>query len=183
MSHFLCVVLLNKEQLEVEGILDTLMEPFNENTEVEPYRDYLDGEDLERGVKRYGSEQALIENMQDWSGRDGGMDLRGIYSMSTYNPKSKWDWLEVGGRWEGYLTGKDTEKPEGQMENNSCLVRDLPEDFKCFAIVTPDGEWHSKERMMMFGGVADEKSDWYKEMLNILGQHSDCLAVGLDCYI
>lgn len=26
--------------------------------------------------------------------------------MSTYNPKSKWDWYEVGGRWSGWLVNR-----------------------------------------------------------------------------
>lgn len=31
-----------------------------------------------------------------------------IYTMSTYNPKSKWDWFQVGGRWRGYFIPKST---------------------------------------------------------------------------
>jgi len=27
--------------------------------------------------------------------------------LSTYNPKSKWDWYSVGGRWDGYFNLKD----------------------------------------------------------------------------
>ena len=27
--------------------------------------------------------------------------------LSTYNPKSKWDWYSIGGRWDGYLELKD----------------------------------------------------------------------------
>lgn len=33
---------------------------------------------------------------------------------STYNPKSKWDWWVVGGRWTGFLSGTD---PEDRPEN------------------------------------------------------------------
>uniref|UniRef100_UPI00052720DB hypothetical protein n=1 Tax=Streptomyces sp. NRRL F-6674 TaxID=1463877 RepID=UPI00052720DB len=25
------------------------------------------------------------------------------YTVSTYNPKSKWDWWQIGGRWTGYF--------------------------------------------------------------------------------
>lgn len=31
------------------------------------------------------------------------IDDGGIYEWSTYNPKSKWDWWEIGGRWRGYF--------------------------------------------------------------------------------
>ena len=41
--------------------------------------------------------------MEDWNGgqpyRDGP---DGLESQSTYNPRSKWDWYVVGGRWSGY---------------------------------------------------------------------------------
>jgi hypothetical protein len=30
--------------------------------------------------------------------------------LSTYNPKSKWDWYTVGGRWDGYFNLKDGSK-------------------------------------------------------------------------
>lgn len=31
------------------------------------------------------------------------IDDGGIFEWSTYNPKSKWDWYKVGGRWTGYF--------------------------------------------------------------------------------
>ena len=30
--------------------------------------------------------------------------------LSTYNPKSKWDWYSVGGRWDGYFLNKKGER-------------------------------------------------------------------------
>ena len=32
-----------------------------------------------------------------------GLDEEGVYRLTTYNPNSKWDWYEVGGRWTGYF--------------------------------------------------------------------------------
>lgn len=31
------------------------------------------------------------------------VDEEGLYSWSTYNPQSKWDWWSLGGRWTGYF--------------------------------------------------------------------------------
>jgi hypothetical protein len=31
------------------------------------------------------------------------VDEKGIYTWSTYNPRSRWDWWSIGGRWSGYL--------------------------------------------------------------------------------
>ena len=47
------------------------------------------------------------------------------YTMSTYNPLSKWDWYEVGGRWAGYLRVK----PGAETELNfSWGWKEVPED-------------------------------------------------------
>lgn len=192
MSHFFTVVLISEEQLDSEkqGIIDKLMEPYSELLKVEPYRKYLDADDIAGGVRSYGSEQALIENMEDWEGEGhtGGMDLRGIYYMTTRNTKSKHDGFRVGGRYDGRVTANPQSSENGfnfdpkhqTLENNSARVKDLPENFKCFAIVTPDGEWHDKEEFGSFFGPIPE---WDRKMLDILSQHSDCLAVGLDCHI
>ena len=55
---------------------------------------------------------------------------------STYNPKSKWDWYEIGGRWSGLLKLKDGKSgkkgepaygctPAEADEYDSCLTSDL----------------------------------------------------------
>lgn len=36
---------------------------------------------------------------------------------SNYNPNSKWDWYEIGGRWTGSLDGYDPEKDPDNIEN------------------------------------------------------------------
>lgn len=105
----------------------------------------------------------------------------GIYS--TYNPKSKWDWWVIGGRWSGrvfnavpvgteqdFFTKEDfTVYGKGQ----DVLRRlDLSEGPKStFAVLTKDGEWKERGNMGWWGMVADEKEqdDWdkeYKEILN-----------------
>lgn len=35
------------------------------------------------------------------------VDDGGLYEWSTYNPKSKWDWWEIGGRWCGFFKLKE----------------------------------------------------------------------------
>lgn len=39
---------------------------------------------------------------EQWDG-DYGVDDKGLFKWSTYNPKSKWDWWCLGGRWLGYF--------------------------------------------------------------------------------
>lgn len=166
---------------------------------------------------------------------------------TTYNPKSKWDYWLIGGRWQGAMRAKKLteeeydqqyrdrqavlramggpsagvglaemlgkpelagridaimpaptadadealERIERQFREDVCLVADLPpagygdEKFSCFAIVTPDGEWHEKGKMLMFGAVAGEKEEdqWTAAMVHLFGEHRDCLAVGCDLHI
>ena len=96
---------------------------------------------------------------------------------STYNPKSQWDWYQVGGRWDGAIKGNS--KPV------KALLAGKDRGFIPFAIVTPDGEWHEKGEMGWWGLVSNEKnsSKWDKEAIAILGKNKTCVAVGVDCHI
>lgn len=49
------------------------------------------------------SPEELLEWLPEAWGGEYGMDEQGLYQLTTYNPKSKWDWWEVGGRWRGYF--------------------------------------------------------------------------------
>lgn len=158
MSHFTLMAI----GYETDEDLAAALEPFNENTEVEAYRSYLEGDAEEhwfvKSVRRdaehfrngTGLEERDLQNIRygqppltpdekraeyeaqaeleksfstpaTWAemisvynekygdedddrlflGEDGR-----AYEMSTYNPHSKWDWYEVGGRWAGYLRVK-----------------------------------------------------------------------------
>jgi len=97
MSHFTVLVIGD----DVEGKLA----PYNEEKRVAPYKDYMSVEARERMAKHYGIKvedtEALLSKMKDWCGREGGADEKGMYEVSTYNPESKWDWYQIGGRWAG----------------------------------------------------------------------------------
>jgi hypothetical protein len=111
MSHFTTLVIGEEPE--------TLLAPFDENTEVEPYRDYL-SEDKpadhwlfkilveEHGLDPEGGWGPFVEAHNKRYGGDGDRleydaEKDRAYSMSTYNPKSKWDWHSLGGRWTGYF--------------------------------------------------------------------------------
>lgn len=48
--------------------------------------------------------------------------------ITTYNPKSKWDWYSLGGRWEGTLKLKDGVKPIKESEKSWCNIDKVSED-------------------------------------------------------
>ena len=98
--------------------------------------------------------------------------------ISTYNPKSKWDWYTVGGRWKGsvmnwtdivehpaeVITPTWTREAWTEQVGGSDVVqkKDLQQFGGTFAFLGADGEWHERGRMGWWGMVADEQpaDDW-----------------------
>ena len=114
---------------------------------------------------------------------------------TTYNPKSKWDWYRVGGRWDGVVQSKERESKDGgfnfgdehkQLKYNFATVQEVfDNEVSFFAVVTPDGEWHEEGKMGWFAIVTDEKDCdlWEKQKIDILTKYQDHHCVGLDCHI
>lgn len=59
---------------------------------------------------------------------------------------------------------------EGDMQ-----PMNLIKEFRPFALLTPDGEWHEKGKMRMFGMISDEKADenWEQEIVSIYAKYSE----------
>lgn len=116
---------------------------------------------------------------------------------TTYNPKSKWDWWVIGGRWDGAI--RNERNPEtnanvpalGDTEesNNLTTVAALlaqPDDkWIPFALVTPDGQFHDRGHMGYWAMVSEEKPKeaWHEQVRELLKPHATCVAVGLDLHI
>lgn len=100
---------------------------------------------------------------------------------TTYNPRSKWDWYSLGGRWSdvfGELQGQPVSKlAEAVNEDGSPL--------RTFAVLTPDGRWLEKGRMLYFAVVADKKDpqEWEACYNGVLEQYKDHKALYYDCHI
>lgn len=106
MSH--AVVLVIGEAIEDQ------LAPYNENTETEPYKDYIDASVEEWPLSFVAKEAPDLDltnatAVAAWLTARWGPDEtyaaddQGIYTMSTYNPQSKWDYWRIGGRWAGRL--------------------------------------------------------------------------------
>ena len=102
------------------------------------------------------------------------IDKDGNFTV-TYNPKSKWDWYEIGGRYSDVIDG------------NIELVKNLPKDFVTYAFVDLDGNWHEPGRMGWFGvssATEEELKKFYDNYYdNFLNGHEDCFIVIVDCHI
>ena len=102
---------------------------------------------------------------------------------SEYNPKAKWDWWVVGGRWNGLIKGitSTTESIENNLEKAGKIkAKNFP-----FAIVTPEGEWVGQGDMGWFAIVSNEKDQntWTKTCQTIFKKYKDLDVIGIDCHI
>jgi hypothetical protein len=98
---------------------EAMLAPYSEELEVEPYRRYEDVNSPQEHwlFDKLVAEQGLAADA-GWaafvaarSERYPGDDERyfldeemdRVYQLSTYNPLSRWDWYQLGGRWTGYF--------------------------------------------------------------------------------
>lgn len=113
MSHYSVAVIVPKTigEEEIRCYIDNQMSPFNESIEVEPYIRYTKDELLKMYAEYkekpwYDGIMSFEEYSDDYAG--GGNDEEGN-ALSTYNPNSKWDWYEIGGRWSNEINTKQGE--------------------------------------------------------------------------
>jgi len=120
-------------------------------------------------------------------------------NTSTYNPESKWDWYRPGGRWVRAIQKKDWRQPPGTdhydntceaLHLNTVTVDQMLEQWEPtdapLALLTPDGEWHERGAMGMFGMfkcAPHSPGQWREAVKKMLETHNDCIAVGIDCHI
>lgn len=117
-------------------------------------------------------------------------------TYSTRNPKSKWDWFVLGGRWSGMIKLKD-----GSSGINGCgslLMQNEPgidqaaksdianiDELVTFALLK-DGQWYERGEMGWWGVAHDEKDeDLWKTQFNKLieGLPNETLISIFDCHI
>lgn len=132
---------------------------------------------LERGFpkKLNWTDEECYEDIVQWY-RENGMVTEDGSILSTLNPKSKWDWYQIGGRWCDAIPGNEanlSEIPIGQI--------DTP-----YAFITPDGEWVERGKMGWFGIGSNEmdEDDWdakFREYLKTLDK--DIILTQVDCHI
>lgn len=112
-------------------------------------------------------EEWLYQEATKWEELDEDGNI-----TSAYNPKSKWDWWTIGGRWSDSVLNAEgvVHHPEEVRSSNWTTPawdehtggvdylqkKDLTSCRGTFAVLDAAGEWHEKGRMGWFGMVADE---------------------------
>lgn len=160
------------------------MAPYDESRTVSPYMIHVDRAPTQAMADHYkvleNDLKELRPKLQDWFGRPGGIDEFGLFTISNDNPFGKWDWYEIGGRWDGHLYGRGQNRklrPVSAIEYNTIPVANFLRS-KAFAkrlpcaIVTPTGEWiaRSMEIGASYGWFLWELSskEWAKRVRRVL---------------
>jgi hypothetical protein len=184
MSHFIVYVL-------GENVDDQLI-PYDENIEVPKYnrglittkewkqfRDYyLKDISKETDVtkkklidmeiakdKKLTNAQLYKKHGEGWNNNNWEKKGNKWVEVSTYNPNSKWDWYEVGGRWENCLTLKNGEKTSeatiGEIDWNKTMIP--------FAFVI-NSNWYEKGQMGWWGMSINDKAEakWKREFMKAI---------------
>lgn len=107
--------------------------------------------------------------------------------LSTYNPDTKYDWYEVGGRWDGGIPMKTNMKLEIKS-CNECKVSQIDMDkiSSPYAYIDTDGIWHERGEMGCFGMSSNDKDkdSWDDEFKKFIkNQKKSTIVTLVDCHI
>ena len=121
------------------------------------------------------TDEECYEEIAKWKREDGLVAEDGSI-LSKYNPKSKWDWYQIGGRWSNSIPGDEVKMSDIPIEKI-----ETP-----YAFITPDGEWVERGEMGWFGVGSNEmdKDEWdvrFREYLKTLDK--DIILTQVDCHI
>lgn len=182
-----CTGFSNKEnRIILEELVAEALEPFDEGKWVPSYVAKT-AEELEIEYKQ------LLEKIEKGESNVSKYDVITIWDYaeyrygkvldindgnlySNYNPNSKWDWYQIGGRWSDVVSG------------NIVQVKDIDEalDENIYAVLDKNGKWHEPGEMLPFGmSAATEEQLEAFSVYRIIKETSsgEDLIVVVDCHI
>jgi hypothetical protein len=165
--QFPVVVLLPHGTHDIVPAVTRLMDPYNAEHEVPPYKDdYDDPEGIARLAAAFGlpsaDPQAVAAKINE-RGDDAGIDDRGLYEVSTLNPQWQWD---------GWILHS--------VDEDVYPVPTLPRDLPVYGVLTPDGQW--REFFPGWDWPEEKRAELQKRAYHLIDSFPDCLAVMLDCH-
>jgi len=104
MSHYAVLVIHNKEQ-----DIEELLAPYSENIKVKPYLKHRYSDAIKILKEQYVPYNDFLKEYSDDELLEWFIDQYSSYCLkdgdvyTTYNPKSKWDWYSIGGRFSDGL--------------------------------------------------------------------------------
>lgn len=207
MTHFTVGIILHKRELSrAAAFAEQQMTPYCEHLEVEPYVCYSleqarsdidrDIHRLEQIIGRRDPAYNLEKCREDLDGlrRKTPRERFGEYirfhttfdakgaPISTYNPRSKWDWYVIGGRWDGWINGRETsyERVDDNIAPTEQVIRT---GLVPHALVTPDGQWHEHGQLGWWAVLITENEDWDAQAKALLGRYPGHHVLVLDAHI
>lgn len=207
MSHFTVMVIGEDPEKQLA--------PYSEHIEVDEYctgcvtdddkQSMLDYYNKERETPYKDFDECYAENGEDWNNNRYHKNEEGVWcEYSTYNPKSKWDWYLLGGRWSGevlQLKEGATSGIEGEASwcsythgIDAALKKDIDfeamyakwgDDWCTYAIVK-DGEWYALGKMGWWCISTNEitKEEWCAKAKELLASVPDDTLISIyDCHI
>lgn len=185
MHYFVGVITpITEEELDEENESDEsypeneaeeLLERFNETAEIELKKVYLDAEqilDLKLTDEMSSNEiKELIK--KNYGGKQRGKDKDGYYYCYFHNPNARWDWYEIGGRFDTHVNPSE--------KSNVNIVRKLHEHINFDGIITPDGQFHS-DTGQYWSGSDDRYTDWDKQQKELLSEYLGHVIVGYNLH-
>lgn len=178
-----CVYVFIPDEGDIEEEVAKALRLYGDEIEVPPYKEYLDAGEITAMAKCYGvrcgDRKALAAHMDDWKGVPGGIDTKGLYAIKTFNPNAKWDWYEIGGRWEHFLSDV--------IGTTSLLEKKNLKNILPAAMVTPDGWWSERETFIVEGWMkwrTEQKKDgeWLQEVKTALKTYPAFRVVCVDVH-
>lgn len=200
MSHFVVMVIGDSPEQQLA--------PYDENLEVP---EYCDGEvsdaDKKSMMDYYKSDnfdECYAQYGEDWNGNRYRKNEDGVWcEYSTYNPKSKWDWYQLGGRWSGRrfilkpgaksgIVGKPSWTNPTGAGYDAALKGDI--DFETtdkemlapYAVIK-DGEWYARGEMGWWGVTTETyftDEEWTNKVWEMVMALPDNTLISFyDCHI
>jgi len=193
--HSCVYVFIGPNTKNIEAAVARAMSPFDENRAVRPYKLYLSASTVTAISRHYDIPDTdyagIIARMCDWFGFSGGKDQIGLFARCPHNPDGKWDWYEIGGRFNGRISGDDRPTDAPIIDHNTAQTADLiaSPDFEerlPAAIVTPHGEWIAQSVFVssMSGWHVREETRcrWRERCRRILKSFPDHRVVCIDAH-
>lgn len=179
MSHFTVMV--------IGAAPEKQLEPYSEHIEMPEYASSLvEQSDIETFVQHYESKWKELGNDvniqfvdgkvsgnfmdvyakfgRDWNGLSWRQHTDGTWwEYSSYNPKSKWDWYKLGGRWTGYFKVRNGAKKA--KAGSPGLMTSPAKPGYADQLLKGDIDLDA-----MYNEAADEAAKEYDSVMVVLGQ-------------
>lgn len=162
--HYTCLIITDNFDLDVELIVANILAPFSEDIKVAPY----DRDCICVTNKRF---KKLVSDSDTPCPSCNGKGS----TRSTYNPDAKWDYYEIGGRWDKMFGGNIMPVNKLLQVERESLANEI------FAVLEPDGTWH--EACPLFDLDEEQAAEWPEELIAILTKHENSKAILCDLHI